>query len=130
MICPICNLDFNFSDLSELFIKHVRKEHDIKKCKTFYDLYYKIESDGNCLNCGSSTKFESLNRGYAKFCSKSCYYKDESHISKRKDTINKKYGSIDSFNDNIKRIKKEKYGCENYNNHEKQSQTMIQKYGL
>jgi hypothetical protein len=129
MNCPICNQDIECSNISQLFLLHVRSHHGIKKSKDFYDQVLRKENEGVCVNCGKPTKFQGLKRGYSDFCSRSCYYQDKTHIIKRQQTINKKYGSMNGFVEHVKNIKKEKYGDENYNNSSKQISTMISRYG-
>lgn len=79
--------------------------------KEYYDKYLKQEHEGFCVICGKPTRFsDRFNKGYYEVCD-------------NRDCRNK-----------LVRIKSrqtclERYGNENYNNHEKQKQTCLERYG-
>ena len=68
MNCNICNIEcLTYRSLSA----HIKKIHNMTS-QQYYDLYYKKDSDGFCINCKKPTQFLSLSKGYRKFCSKIC----------------------------------------------------------
>lgn len=52
----------------------------------FNELVFKISNNGTgkCNNCGKETKFHSLARGYAMYCSSSCRYSDPQYKEKQR----------------------------------------------
>ena len=52
-------------------------EHKIST-KEYYDTFLKKFNDGKCIICGKETKFKTLNRGYAQYCSTNCKNKNNS----------------------------------------------------
>ena len=70
--CKICNKEFkNSGSLGG----HLR-EHKITT-KTYFDKFLKREDDGQCKICGKETTFNTLNRGYATYCSRPCRNNDK-----------------------------------------------------
>jgi len=71
MKCLICKSLVN--TLRGLSI-HISTKHKIT-LKQYYDKYLNKYNEGICI-CGNKTKFNSLSKGYNKFCSRECSYKD------------------------------------------------------
>lgn len=63
-----------------------------------------------CLYCGDPLKFRGYAKGYGDFCSVTCLSR--------------------GTRDKVKKIKKERYGNENYNNSEKNKLTCLERYGV
>jgi len=94
---------------------HIKIEVICDICKKEYSLMY--------------AKYYQNISHYGFFTCKKCSDK------KKKLTSIKKYGvdnyvKLNGYSDEVKRIKKEKYGDENYNNIEKHKETMLEKYGV
>lgn len=98
----------------------------------------KIERIKKCETCKKD--FDAGNKKHKKNCSKECTIiynqnnKDE-RMKKVFDGIEKKYGKksffeTDGFYDDVKKIKKQKYGDENYNNYEKIKSTLKDRYNV
>jgi hypothetical protein len=51
----------------------------VMSSKDYYDLYYKKEDEGFCLECNSATSFISVFDGYNKYCANNCYFKTVDH---------------------------------------------------
>ena len=71
----------------------------------------KIDKPPVCL-CGKKLKYNKHDKKYNSYCSAKCQNSDPQKIKKDKNT------------------KKEKYGDENYNNHLKNVETCLKKYGV
>ena len=67
-----------------------------------------------CKHCGKETKFINIQKGYKKYCCASCAVKDTLNWEKSRETMIKKYGSLENVNKHIK---------------EKSEQTCLEKYG-
>ncbi len=103
----------------------------------YYNKYIN-ENSGKCQNCGKSTKFISIIKGYFKYCSRSCTQKSIEVRNKQKETLIRNYG-VDSplkckeIKEKLKKTNLKKYGCENvFQNkkvQDKYRNTMIDKYG-
>lgn len=65
LVCQICKLKFKKME------SHLRHAHRIT-IKQYYDTYLKKENEGNCLNCSTQTAFTGIEKGYRKFCSRTC----------------------------------------------------------
>jgi len=98
----------------------------------------KIQRVKVCETC--KKEFDAGNKKNKKNCSEKCTelyrknHKDE-RMKKIFDTIEKKYGKksffeTDNYYDNLKQIKKEKYGDEKYNNYEKIKSSLKEKYDV
>jgi len=66
-VCKECGTTF---DCAENLSKHV-KHHGINN-KTYYDKWFKGSNEGNCMICGRETKFNGIQKGYRKYCSRKC----------------------------------------------------------
>lgn len=66
--CKICN---NSYKNAKSFASHIRNEHKLK-IKDYYDLYLKSDNDGICHVCGKNTNFDSILKGYKRFCCNKC----------------------------------------------------------
>jgi hypothetical protein len=71
---------------------------------------------GECKRCGKPTRFNSLVKGYSKYCSTECVNKSEEHVNKIKQSNLEKYGVENVFQ--LKDIQ------------EKSKNKMIEKYGV
>ena len=93
--CKICNKEFSSLEI------HLNVAHNLNS-KDYYDKYMLKENENICLNCGSETKFISLNKGYTKTCSRKCTFelkkKTETHIIKECLFCGNKFESLKSSN--------------------------------
>lgn len=108
----------------------------MKKVEVDRDLLYhyyveenhNIEETANLMNL----KYRTVQRAIKEFD----FNKDKSTIQKQRVTnLKEKYGvenvyQLDKSKDKCKQTKLERYGDENFNNSEKQKQTMLDKYGI
>jgi len=135
-ICKICNKSFNniYS-----FSSHIKNEHKPLTAKDYYDKYLKKENEGICPICGKITKYESISKGYKRFCSTNCAHKSSEIKEKYKQTCLERYGvtstnKLQSMKDKSKQTCLEKYGTEFASQSEefkKQSRkTCLEKYGV
>ena len=95
---------------------HINQRHNIDS-KSYYDKYYKTETDGICPVCGKETRFYRISQGgYMKFCSKQCCAQSEETKQKKLTSNIEKYGGIGfaskELSDKTKETCKEKYGTE------------------
>lgn len=70
MICEICNKEYkSIQPLS----KHVTAYHQMSK-QDYYDIYLKSPDEGICheASCNNKTIFVGMDKGYNKYCCKSC----------------------------------------------------------
>lgn len=98
----------------------------------------KIQRVKVCETC--KKEFDAGNKKNKKNCSEECtelYKKNhkEERMKKTFESIEKKYGKksffqTDNYYYNLKKIKKEKYGDENYNNYEKIKSSLKEKYDV
>lgn len=65
-ICKICNQHF----FKKGFGSHIHNKHNMNS-KEYYDMFIK-KDEGICLECGNSTFFNNMIKGYSKFCSCKC----------------------------------------------------------
>jgi len=72
---------FSFLSLAN----HIHSKHIITS-KMYYDEYLKKENEGICLQCGESTIFGSIKKGYRKFCSRKCMSNSKEIREKTKKT--------------------------------------------
>ncbi len=77
--CKICNEEF---DNQRKLSCHIRHSHKIKP-RQYYDQYVKGPDDGKCVECGKSTAYQDVSKGYKLTCSFRC-----SAIKKRKELAN------------------------------------------
>lgn len=93
LICKECGKEFTKIDC---VTRHVKIVHKIEP-KTYYDKWFKTETEGKCKCCGAETKYWSLERGYREFCSRKCFWKVTTQLdevkAKRKQTCKEKYDS-------------------------------------
>lgn len=98
----------------------------------------KIERIKTCETC--KKEFNAGNKKHKKNCSEECtkiynQVNKESRMKKVFEGIEKKYGKksffdTEGFYDTVKKIKKEKYGDENFNNYEKIKSSLKEKYDV
>jgi len=138
--CLICKEKTKYN--IRTFVKcHLRKEHDITG-KQYYDRYCREhDKEGKCRVCGKKTHFNGILRGYSIFCSNACSLLDDSvyrkkmrALKKRCDREREKYnGKIflqtKEYVDNVKSIKKKRYGDEKYCNVKQILKTKKERYG-
>ncbi len=131
-MCKICGKDISINMLH----RHLKLKHNIILID-YYNNFYKKEHEGECLNCGNLTFFESFTKGYRKFCSSKCSNTfDETNelrskslkkvfsdpilgkISREKyvNTCLERYGvdnasKSESVKEKIKNTNMERYGC-------------------
>lgn len=91
--CKICGQEFtNYSSVTT----HTKRKHNVDS-KTYYDTYFKLNSEGFCKNCGIAVQYRDLQNGYREFCSRKCFWqltaKLESTKEKRKQTCLAKFGT-------------------------------------
>lgn len=130
--CQICGKEYkNIQGLSQhigAFHKNITKEE-------YYLTYMKINDNRICPICGKPTRFLGLSYGYQKHCSLQCASLDDETKSKREQTNNERFGAnynyqTKQFQENAKRVKKERYGDEHYNNRDLYKQNNLKKYGV
>ena len=131
--CLICGEEIEIGK----FAPHVKREHNLKSAKEYYDLYLRSEDEGICEYCGKEeTQFKNISLGYKRFCSRKCcgYGTQE----KRKQTNIKRYGTESTaqngkVREKMKETNVKKYGVENplQTDHvkEKSRKTSFEKYG-
>ena len=100
IICNICKKEIqNLQGLS----KHISINHKDFSKQQYYDEFIKTDNEGYCLKCGKETYFQSLNRGYRKYCCKSHQVSAQGNASnpevrnKMRKTMLKKYGVEEIF---------------------------------
>jgi len=121
--CKICNKEnYSFLKLS----MHIVCFHKMN-VKKYYDIYYKKENEGQCLECHQNTNFLDLRRGYYNFCSVSCANKSSLTKNKRKITCIHKYGYESSNKSDIVKKKKEKTSVKNWGETNPMKNKTIQK---
>lgn len=90
--CKICQK--SFKTLCAL-AAHLNSAHKINS-KSYYDTYFKNETDDKCIECGKQTKWFNLGKGYRIFCSLKCCNNNKEKLERKQDTIKKssmeKYG--------------------------------------
>lgn len=91
--CKICGQEFtNYCSVTT----HTKRKHNVDS-KTYYDTYFKLDSEGFCKNCGIAAQYRDLQNGYREFCSRKCFWqltaKLESTKEKRKATCLDKFGT-------------------------------------
>lgn len=155
--CKECGQEFTKIDC---VTRHAKMVHKMEP-KAYYDKWFKKEDEGICKCCGAETKYWNLEHGYREFCSRKCFWKVTTQLDsvkeKRKQTCDKKYGSVNYMQsqdfkkkseytnlkeygvknaggsaESIKKIKATKlanYGSETYNNMEQTYATKELKYG-
>jgi len=88
--CQICQ--YSVKSLYGL-ARHLTSRHN-QDHKNYYDQYIKKENEGLCFICKKSTRFNSMTRGYSKYCCQLCVWKDPENIKNRTETFIIKYGQI------------------------------------
>lgn len=136
--CEICGKEL------EILKRHLTETHKMSD-KEYYDKYLKKENEEVCKmygqvdSCKKNTKFGSLSKGYARYCSSKCVNLDPDTLAKTKKTNLEKYGvestnSLDSVKN--KKVKSciEKYGVSNPSKieevKEKKKETCKSHYGV
>jgi len=100
--CCLCNKQFT---TIQSFSNHLGLAHKIDKNhkKDYYDKYMKQENEGTCLKCGKPTHFQSLNKGYTRYCCRSCQVSAQGNASnpivrqKMQQTMLERYGVKEIF---------------------------------
>ena len=67
MKCEICNIEVSDINFLNRHMSNCHKEIDRK---LYYDTYLKYENEDICRNCGCTTKYINLLKGYEKLCHK------------------------------------------------------------
>lgn len=76
--CNICGKEYkNIQPLS----KHITSYHNLDK-RLYYDNYMKQPNEGICPVCNKPTHFYGMDRGYNKYCSRSCQVKAQENGKK------------------------------------------------
>lgn len=83
--CKICQK--SFKTLCAL-AAHLNSAHKINS-KSYYDTYFKNETDDKCIECGKQTKWFNLGKGYRIFCSLKCCNNNKEKLERKQDTIKK-----------------------------------------
>jgi hypothetical protein len=151
--CQICRKIYvNIKDLG-----HHLKTHKITT-KNYYDKYFKKETEGLCLECGSETSFIDSSEGYRLFCSRQCSGKNEERKLHLKQSVLETFGydcilKVPEIQEKIKqtlfnstgyynamqnpetqqKLKNKKellYGDSHFNNRPKAEETSLKKYGV
>jgi hypothetical protein len=69
VICQLCKKELkNLLALSA----HLIQQHNHFLSREYYDKFFKKENEGSCLVCDKQTNWETLGKGYKKFCSTKC----------------------------------------------------------
>lgn len=131
MKCLICDAEISPNGAS--FKCHLSKVHSLT-IKDYYDKYLKKPDEGICPVCKQQTKFNSIRKGYGKYCSVEC--KRKVWYDTYKETCLKKYNCENAFQSEqikykIRRKNVEKYGEEfpNRFSGNRFNETMTKKYG-
>lgn len=108
-ICKVCNKKININNIAV----HL-KTHNMTKLE-YYDRYIrKKEDEGKCRVCGKPTNMRGLK--YFRFCSsKKCVMTDVEVVSRRKNTIQSRYGVNDIAKIRNVQEKRRKFFIEKYN---------------
>lgn len=114
--CKICQKPFkNLTALAA----HLNSAHQINS-KSYYDTYFKNETDDKCIECKKQTKWLNLGKGYRLFCSQKCCNNNEEKLERKRETI--------------KKFSMENYGVEHYTQSEeykkKRSKSCMEKWGV
>ena len=70
--------------------------HNISS-REYYDKYLKQENEGKCLECGKTTKFIKISKGYRRFCCCRCSTLNKKTQEKRINTNLERYGAEQVF---------------------------------
>lgn len=74
--CRLCNIEQNNLNSLRNHLRFCKSNHDKINSEQYYEKYMKKDDEGFCIVCGNITKFKGLDRGYDKYCSKSCSRQD------------------------------------------------------
>jgi hypothetical protein len=115
------------------FYKYLSNRYNIDNFSEMLYLYYhNLYTQPKCI-CGNDLKFQSLKKGYSKFCSTKCANNSDDHHIKTKQTCQERYGGIGNASNELlcksKQTRLERYGDENYVNIESRIKTNMEKYG-
>ena len=102
--CKICG------KVLQRITNHI-KTHKIST-KEYYDKYLKTEGDGICKNCGGSTNFIEITKGYQQYCSKKCFNSSDIVREKRKRAYDDPE-KVKAIQKKTKKTNLERYGVEN-----------------
>jgi len=69
-ICKVCQRICNIGGNGSLSW-HLKQAHGID-VKSYFDIYFKDNEDGICLNCGKQTPFQKKFWSYSKYCNHAC----------------------------------------------------------
>ena len=115
IVCKCCGRTFN--SYAGLGI-HLRKNNITTK--QYYDTHIKKFGEGICKMCGNPTRFNSIPRGYSRYCSNKCINNDPAVKKKMADSARNTF--------------LEKYGVENISQldeiKKKKEHTFQKKYGV
>lgn len=130
--CRICGKEFKG------LYSHIRQTHTITR-KEYYDMFFKSENEGKCLECGKQTKFKNRGEGYRLFCSPECSHKSAIPKEKARKTCLDRYGvenaaQSEEIQNKMKKTNLERYGAENVYASEYGKQRIkernLEKYGV
>src|SRR5574344_1186157 len=122
--CKICGQEFtNYCSVTT----HTKRKHNVDS-KTYYDTYFKLDSEGFCKNCGKSTEYRDLQHGYREFCLASTDFKQKAEQTNLSVCGCKNAGGSAQSIAKIKATKLANHGSENYNNIEQMNATKLAKY--
>ena len=115
------------------FYKYIYSKYDLSNFSEMLYLYYhNLYTQPKCI-CGNDLKFQSLKKGYSKFCSTKCANNSNEHHIKTKQTCQERYGGIGNASKELleksKQTRLDRYGNENYVNIESRIKTNMEKYG-
>ena len=115
------------------FYEYIYSKYDLSNFSEMLYLYYhNLYTQPKCI-CGNDLKFQSLKKGYSKFCSTKCANNSNEHHIKTKQTCLERYGGIGNASKELleksKQTRLDRYGDENYVNIESRIKTNMEKYG-
>lgn len=137
--CLICNSEFITPNERN---KHFKMIHNITYEKYIIEMYFSNEYP--MCKCGCGNKMIFIDTPFGKWFNDYCknHFPRKSHSEETKHKIKnnskqaiiEKYGvsnimQLDSFKEQIKKTKLERYGNKNYNNTIKQKETKLKRYG-
>ncbi len=93
-----------------------------------------LQEAPRCPVCGSKVPFISMHKGYRKYCSQECGYKDPERTNLIESTMLNRYGVTHALQSQESKTKAqntmlERYGNPKYNNREKYRKTCEERYG-
>ena len=129
--CYICDNKFNSH---KGILQHLRHTHDILS-KEYYDICFKINTDGICPICSGETKFDFRHFIYFKYCSSKCVNNCPDVRKKIIESNIKRFGvSNNTQLDFYKKLNSDKWKNKTKNEilkiNEKSKNTCVEKYGV